>query len=942
MPLTTREIRNRLQAFAANPAHQQMTREEADEKLYTAAFMRCFGIEKHQYTREKKITLLDGKTGYIDAFIPGTLLIEAKSAGKNLDKAREQAENYRVAILPAEQPRYILLHDFRHFVLLNLEDDHEHCFTLAELPAQVKHFAFLYQETAPVIQEEDPVNREAAYLISRLHAGLLENNYRGHALETFLTRLLFCYFADDTLIFKENGHIQRWLTASSEDGDDLGSRLERLFTVLNTPDGARQKNLNEDLAQFDYVNGGLFAETIPFPDFDSTLRGLLLRCAALDWSTISPAIFGAMFQGILEKQDAQSARKQSRRELGAHYTSEKNILKVINALYMDGLRERLKNTRKHADLLALHEHIAHLRFLDPACGCGNFLVIAYRELRRLEHDLIDKLYGDNLRRNFGAIATYLKVNISQFYGIEIEEHACEIAKTALYITDHQMNREAAHRFGTARATIPLSFTPHIHCQNALRHDWVQILPPADCHYIIGNPPFSGKNNQNTQKDDMQTIAGQYKNGGILDYVAAWYLKAADYMTENPCIHTAFVSTNSITQGEQVAALWKPLLARGIHIHFAHRTFQWKNEGKDNAAVHCIIIGFAYSAAVAPVLYHYPDIRGEAQPQPAHHINPYLIDAENVIVEKRSTQISGEPKMDYGSMPNDGTKKTKGNGLILSDKAKNKLITDEPSAQIYIRRYLGAEEFLNDIPRWCLWFDGCDLVKLERDLKTLPQTAQRIANVKRVRQESKREATNKLATKPHLFGEIRQPTSINYLVIPRVSSENRIYIPVDFLKSDTINGDANFSLPDATLYHFGILSSTMHNAFMRTVSGRLKSDYRYSNELVYNNYPFPYTAAERRAALPDSAIAKAVAKIEAAAKKVLDARQHYRDAAHASGDTPPTLAQLYNHYLVNPYPKLTKAHAALDKAVDVAYGYLHKNSDDAARVAFLFDRFKALT
>ena len=918
MSLTTREVSSRLKAFAA-------------EKLFTKELMKCFGIEAHQYNREQKITLLDGKTGYADAFIPQILLVEAKSAGKNLARAREQAEDYRWGIPVAQQPRYILLHDFQNFVLCDLEEDKELCCTLAELPDHAKAFSFLYQERSTVVVEENPINREAAYQISRLHAELLAAGYSGHDLELFLTRLLFCFFADDTLIFNEAGMVHRWLAASREDGDDLGSRISRLFETLSTPIPSRQKNLNEDLAQFGYVNGGLFAERIALPEFDGKLRHLLLACSAMDWSEISPAIFGSMFQGILEENDPNSSRKKSRSELGAHYTSEKNILKAINTLFMDELRSSLKSATSRAAQFALHEKIAALHFFDPACGCGNFLVIAYRELRRLEMDLIAKLYKTNLRDTLGAIATYQKVSINQFFGIEIEEHACEIAKTALYITDHQMNREAESRFGKARPTIPLHDIPHITCANALTTDWATVLPPQDCHYIIGNPPFVGKNKQTpAQKQEMEAIAGSLKNGGVLDYVAAWYLKAADYMAHNRQIAAALVSTNSITQGEQAAVLWQPLFARGIHIQFAHHTFKWQNEGKDVAAVHCVIIAFAYRQPENPLIFYYADIAGEPKARSAQNINAYLLDSDNPAVERRGKPISGETEIRFGSMPNDG------GYLLLSSEEKDALLAAEPLVKKYIRPFLGADEFLNGRERWCLWFSGYDLTELNDDLKKMPQVAQRIENVKTTRKASKRPATNELATVPHLFGFISQPESGNYLLIPSVSSENRQYIPIGFMDCNIIVSNLAFSLPNATLYHFGILSSAMHNAFMRTVAGRLESRYRYSAGIVYNNFPFPFAAQRQSENATEN---KARSKIEAAAQAVLNVREQYRQAAREKGHAPPTLAQFYNGYTVHPYPELVKAHKKLNKAVDAAYGYTGADND-TERVAFLFDLYQA--
>ena len=603
MSITTNEVTKRLKAFVKNPVFSSMEREEADEKLFTKELLHCFDIGLHQYSREHKVDKLDDTKGYIDAFIPQKLLVEAKTRGKKLVKAREQAEEYRSGIPIQAQPKYILLHNFAEFELHDLVDDECHVFPLEELPKKAKLFSFLYSDERVEILEENPINREAAYQISRLHAGLVKVGYVGHNLEVFLTRLLFCFFADDTLIFSENGMINGWLRKSSIDGDDLGSRLQRLFAVLNTPNDKRQKTLNDDLVQFSYVNGGLFSEQIELPDFDSDLRELLIYCSELDWSLISPAIFGSMFQGVLDEKDANQDRKLSRRELGAHYTSEKNILKVINPLFMDGLRERLKSARSKADMFKLHEHIANLKFLDPACGCGNFLVIAYRELRRFEHDLIEKLYGRSLNQQTGLQDAYIKVSISQFYGIEYENHASEIGKVALYITDHQMNIEAENRFGQTRPTIPLVATPNIVTANALRYDWNELLPAEECNYVMGNPPFVGKQYQTKeQKDDMTICCQQFRNYNLLDYVCAWYVKSYQYMTVNKVIQAAFVSTNSISQGEQVSVLWQPLFQNGISINFAHKTFQWSNEGKGVAAVHCVIVGFGFGPSLSKTLF----------------------------------------------------------------------------------------------------------------------------------------------------------------------------------------------------------------------------------------------------------------------------------------------------------------------------------------------------
>ncbi|WP_448252540.1 DNA methyltransferase [Ottowia oryzae] len=917
--LTTNELRKRLAAFAHQ--WQGTSSERADEKLFTADFLACFGVAAHQYQREYRVTLADGGTGYMDAFIPGKVIVEGKSLGKDLKKARQQAEAYRWACPPHQQPRYVLLHDFGRFALFDLAQDAQHPCTLAELPRHAEWFRFLTDDTPPVITEETEADRRAAEQMAALHDALLRSNFSGRDLETFLTRLLFCLFADDTAIFGDDGQFRRLIEATRDDGKDLGATLAELFEVLDTAPDQRSRLLDEALAAFAWVNGRLFAGRTRIPAFDSTLRQLLLDCVRLDWSGISPAIFGAMFQSVLEQHQPDQSRTASRRELGAHYTSERNILRAINPLFMDGLRAELAAAgSSRARLQALYDKLPRIRVLDPACGCGNFLVIAYRELRRLEMALIERLFSKGGQsRGLLDIGTLSRVNVDQFYGIEIDQSAAHIAQVALWITDHQMNLEAASLFGSTRPSVPLVHSPHIRHANALRVDWADVLAPGECSYIVGNPPFVGYSNQTkAQKEDLEAVYGNTKGVGVLDYVAAWYLKAAHYMQANPLVHTAFVSTNSISQGEQVAALWSLLLPMDAHIHFAHRTFKWSNEGRGVAAVHCVIIGFALCPPAPPVrLFEYgDDIAGEGVESVVSRLNPYLVDAPTVLLDKRRKPLHGDvPEMVKGSQPTDG-----GHLLLSAEEAGHIRATDTVAAR-YIRPFLGAEEFINNTPRFCLWLVDAT----SADKVASPELKRRLAGVRAMRSQSTKASTRTLASTPHLFGEIRQPQS-RYLLIPRHSSENRYYLPIGYLDMGVICGDANSMLPNATPYHFGMLCSTMHNAWMRTVAGRLKSDYRYSNTIVYNNYPWPQPLADKQRQA-----------VETAAQAVLDARQREFDLCAKAGQHA-SMALLYNPDTMP--AELARAHAALDRAVDAAYGY-KGGKDDASRVAFLFGLYQQL-
>ena len=618
-----------------------------------------------------------------------------------------------------------------------------------------------------------------------------------------------------------------------------------------------------------------------------------------------------MFQGVLEAHTPNESRQSSRRELGAHYTSERNILRVIDPLFMDDLRSEFEAAKRNKPRLkALYDKLPALTFLDPACGCGNFLVIAYRELRRLENEVIAALFDFDRGRGLLDVATLCRVRVSQFCGIEIDEAAAHIARVAMWITDHQLNLEAAIRFGNTRPTVPLTDSPTVVCGNALRIDWASVLPPERCSYVMGNPPFIGAKYMNElQRSDAALIFEKIKNGGLLDYVAAWYFKALRYMQVQPTIQAAFVSTNSITQGEQVAALWPPLINAGIKLRFAHRTFKWSNEGRGNAAVHCVIVGFGLQEPSSCRLWDYgKNLKGNGFEYGSKRINPYLVDGPDVWIEKRRTPICEVPSMHFGNQPIDG------GHLLFSDDEKDELIQTEPAARRWIKPFIGADEFINNVSRWCLWLKNCS----PSDLRAMSLVYKRVQAVKAMRLASDRPATQELAATPSLFAFVSQPETGNYLLVPSVSSEKREYVPTGFLDANTIASNLVSIIPQATTYHFANLNSTMHNAWMRTVCGRLKSDYRYSASIVYNNFPWPDPTQKQHAA------------VEIAGQAVLDARALYPNA---------TLADLYDP-LTMP-AELRKAHQGVDKAVDAAYGY-KGGKDDAARVAYLFILYQQYT
>jgi hypothetical protein len=898
MPLSWNEIRDRATAFARDWKHAE--REDADAKSFWDAFFEVFGVSRRRVAGfERRVKRLDGRDGYIDLLWKGTLLVEHKSRGRDLDLAHQQALGYFEGLRERDLPRYVLVSDFARFRLADLEGDTRVEFRLAELPRRIKHFAFIAGYVPQTIREQDPVNLKAAETLGRLHDALKDSGYTGHRLEVLLVRLLFCLFADDTGIFEPHTFREFVEQRTAEDGADLGPRLAELFQVLNTEAARRQRNLDPQLAAFPYVNGQVFDETLPIAQFDAGMRQALLDCCALNWGAISPAIFGAMFQSVMDAR--------ARRNLGAHYTSEANILKLIKPLFLDELWaefERVKSNRTR--LFDFHKRLRRLTFLDPACGCGNFLVITYRELRLLELDILRAAHSSGQR--VLDIHRLIEINVDQFYGIEIEEFPAQIAQVALWLTDHQMNQKVAEEFGLYFARIPLVTTPHIHCANALATDWNDVLPAERCSYVLGNPPFVGsKLLSDEQRRDMTRVVGDIPNSGTLDFVAAWYVLATRY-AQGTGIRCGLVSTNSITQGEQPGILWSWLLGQGIKIAFAHRTFRWNNEARGVAAVHCVIVGFGYGEPERRTIFEYDDIRGEPHAIIVRSINPYLVDAPDLTLPSRSRPICDVPEIGIGNKPIDN-----GNYLFTTEE-RDAFLAAEPQAKTYFRRWLGADEFINGYERWCLWLGECPPDVLRR----MPEAVKRVDAVRRFRLASKSEPTRRLAQTPTRFHVENIPHD-HFLAIAKVSSEKRLFVPMGYLPPSTLASDLLFVVTHASRFHFGVLSSTMHNAWVRYTCGRLESRYRYSAGIVYNNFPWPESPTDKQRAA-----------VEAAAQRVLDARAQFPQSS---------LADLYDP-LTMP-PALVKAHQALDAAVDAAYGR-RSFRNDAERVAFLFERYQAIT
>ena len=915
MRLSWNEVRARAATFADE--WQDASYEKGETQSFYNAFFDVFGIQRRSVARyEQHVAKLDDRSGFIDLFWPGVLIVEQKSAGRDLKAAYEQAGEYFDALAEHERPRYILVSDFQTFELHDLGEREKVSFALKDLPHRVEVFGFILGVQRRTFRDQDPVNIKAAELMGRLHDALFESGYRGHDLEHFLVRLVFCLFADDTGIFERDVFLTFVESRTAVDGSDTGARLIELFQVLDTPEGDRHSTRDEDLLRFPFVNGSLFEGALRIPAFNTAMRRTLIDACNFDWSNISPAIFGALFQSVMAPAE--------RRAQGAHYTTEKNILKVIEPLFMDDLRAefgRMSARRDHGRLAVLRRFQAKLgsmTFFDPACGCGNFLIIAYRELRRLEIEVIREIRDATATTKQVMLDTAWQsvVDVDQFYGIEIGEFPVRIAETALWMMDHIMNNQLSLEFGQTFVRIPLEKSPHIVHGDALEADWSEVLPPDDCSFVFGNPPFVGAKYQTPeQRAQVRGIAALGKSGGTLDYVAAWFIKAGDYVVSGSNARIGFVATNSITQGEQVAQLWPVLFGRcKLEIAFAHRTFAWGSDARGKAHVHVVIVGLdrRKTARAEKRLFGYPDINGEPEQSSHAVLSPYLIDASglsdpHLVVRGEHSPINGMGRLITGTQPlEDGN-------LTFSSEGKSAFLEHEPSAGPYFRPFPGAREFIRGDVRWILHTAEIPPQKL----RNLPMVVERLKAVRDFRAKSKRQTTRRLADYPSAYGVTVVP-EYPFLIVPQTSSERRDYVPIGCLEPPVIPSEKLRLLPHATLADFALLTSAMHMAWMRTVTGRMKSDYMYSVGVVYNTFPLPPKGAD-------------LSRLEPLAQSVLDAR-----AAHPGA----TLADLYDPDLMP--PNLRRAHQALDRAVDRLYrrGGFASERERVEHLFMLYERMQS--
>jgi len=875
-PLDWKDIKKSAEKFVNR--FKKVTKEASYKQIFWSEFLQMFGVDVIQVGAfEYYVKKLGVKQGEIDYFWPGKVIIEHKSSGKDLDAAMDQAMDYLLGIEKKEElPRYIIVSDFKRIRVMDLIDHKDTTIKLEELPNNLELFGFLAGYSDKRIEGQHPVNVKAAELMAKLYVLLKKSNYPREDCDLLLIRLVFCMFAEDADIFDKNKFSSYLSFQSRDDGSGMGSSIQEVFSVLDTPLENRQKTMSSELQNFPYVNGGLFSKRIETPQFDREMRDCFFEASRLDWKYISPAIFGSLFQCIMDPE--------LRRELGAHYTSEENILKAINPLFMDDLRSEYEKVKKNKKALReFWDKLSAIKILDPACGCGNFLIISYREMRRLEMDVLESIYGEQM------IFDESHLFVDHYYGIELEEFPSMVANLSMILMDHLMNMEMRARFGECRDIIPLKEKANIICADSLDIDWKSVIDPSKLTYIVGNPPFvGGMLTTPTQKEGISKSFGNLPGIGELDFVTAWYAKAANYLTYNKNIRVAFVSTNSICQGEQATILWKYMFDLGVHIDFAYTTFVWNNEAKGIAKVHCVIVGFSKKTDVPKYIY------SKDKCKKVSIINQYLAEAPIIFVEAESKPLCPVPAMRFGSMPRDG-----GNLIIKTKEERDELISKEPLCEKWIHLYLGADEFINGKERWCLWLVDAN----PEELKQCPMVLKRIEAVRNERSNSKAAATRKFASTPQLFCQIAQPDT-NYIMVPGASSEKRDYVPIGFMDKSVIASNAAFLIPDATLYHFGIITSDVHMIWMRSVCGRLKSDYRYAKDLVYNTFIWPTVSDEEKK------------KIESCADEVLKARNNHSDS---------TLADLYNPSLMP--ADLVKAHENLNKQVRKVYGLTNANDDE---------------
>ena len=887
MRLSWNEIRARAAAFAEE--WKDATYEKGETQSFYNEFFEIFGKRRRDVARyEQHVSKLDNRSGYIDLFWPGVLIVEQKSAGRNLEKAYDQAGEYFDALAQHERPQFILVSDFQTFELHDLDERETVAFSLADLSKHVQSFGFIVGVQRRTFRDQDPANIEAAELVGRLHDALADAGHRCHDLERFLVRLVFCMFADNTGVFEPRDIFLDFMeTRTREDGSDLGPWLAHIFEVLNTPEHERPTSLDEDLAGFPHVNGELFKEHLRIFSFNASMRDALLEACRFNWSNISPAIFGALFQSVMDPEQ--------RRAQGAHYTTEKNILKVIEPLFLDDLWaefEQLRGRRRNrrAMLREFQVKLGSLTFFDPACGCGNFLIIAYRELRMLEIEVIREIR--KVTKTLALdVAWQSEVDVDQFYGIEIGEFPARIAETSLWMMDHIMNNRLSLEFGQSFTRIPLEKSPHIVHDDSLETDWASLLSPSKCSFVMGNPPFIGaKYQSDSQRAQVRRTVAYSEGGGTLDYVCAWFVKAGEYVQDGHA-RIGFVATNSITQGEQVAQLWPVLFERcQLEIAFAHRTFAWGSDARGKAHVHVVIVGLdrREDARGNKRLFSYPDIDGDPEESRCKALSPYLVDAGNLpdphlVVREESAPINGMGRLIIGSKPIDD-----GN-YIFDAKERADFLKAEPEAARWLRPFVGTREYLNGGKRWILALHDAP----PNVLAGLPKVRERIAAVRTYREASNSAPTRKLASTPTLYHVNVIPAG-PFLVIPEVSSERRIYVPIGWLEPPVIPSNLVRVLENATLVDFALLTSTMHMAWLRHIGGRLESRYRYSIGLVYNTFPLPPKGSD-------------MAKLGPLAQAVIDARAAHPEAA---------LEDLYAPDLMP--PNLSKAHQSLDRAVDRLY------------------------